>query len=208
MAIHDDVFAAELKKVEHVYRIEIPPHMNDIQLGVKETKLDLPIFRQPERSGNDYQIRMIRLLRSFYSETDGDAITRYCQSTMPAKEPGRSGWVSPAHRHVRRFLGCYRQSSVNDHDGRTRAKPDSQLAATAQSLAVAVTDGGGFDSNIPVTLWSRDTFPTFADSPKSLTESRDDGDDDNNNLSSIHEFLHAAQKKPMSLPSLKTRFGG
>lgn len=42
------------------------------------------------------------------SETDGDAITRYYQSNIPAKEPGRSGWVSPARRHVRQFLGCYR----------------------------------------------------------------------------------------------------
>jgi hypothetical protein len=72
---------------------------------------------------------------------------------------------------------------VNDHDGGTRSKSDSQSATGAQSLAVSVTEeaggttSGGFDSNIPVTLWGRD--------------------DDDDNLPSIHQLLHAAQKRRM-----------
>lgn len=44
-AIHDDVFATELRDIEEVYRIGIPPHMNDVKLELKGTKLGLPIFR-------------------------------------------------------------------------------------------------------------------------------------------------------------------
>jgi hypothetical protein len=34
-AIHDDVFATGLRDIEEVYRIGIPPHMNDIKLELK-----------------------------------------------------------------------------------------------------------------------------------------------------------------------------
>jgi hypothetical protein len=76
LAIHDDIFAAEPKDIEHVDWIEIPPHMTDIRLEVKDTKLDLPIFRRPARPVNEYRTSiMIGLLRALCGEADGDAIT-------------------------------------------------------------------------------------------------------------------------------------
>ena len=59
LAIYDDIFATELKDVEQVYRIEVQPHMNNIELEVKRTKLDLPIFRRPARSANEYRTSMV-----------------------------------------------------------------------------------------------------------------------------------------------------
>lgn len=41
LAIHDDVSATGLRDIERVYWIEIPPHLNDLKLEVKGTKLDL-----------------------------------------------------------------------------------------------------------------------------------------------------------------------
>jgi hypothetical protein len=65
LAIHDDIFIAELKDTEYVYRLEIP-RVNDIELPVKGTKLDLPIFRWPKRPVNEYRKpTTIGLLRSY-----------------------------------------------------------------------------------------------------------------------------------------------
>jgi hypothetical protein len=52
LAIHDDVFATGLRVIEEMYRIGIPQHMNVVRLEMKETKLDLTIFRRPARSVN------------------------------------------------------------------------------------------------------------------------------------------------------------
>jgi hypothetical protein len=38
-SIHNGIFMAELKDVEHMYRIEISAHMNDIKLEVKGRSL-------------------------------------------------------------------------------------------------------------------------------------------------------------------------
>ena len=56
-------------------RIEIPPHITDIKLKIKETKLDLLIFRRPTRPVNGYRISiMIGFLKTLCNEADGDTI--------------------------------------------------------------------------------------------------------------------------------------
>jgi hypothetical protein len=47
------------------YQIEIPPQMNCVQLKVKETKVDLPIFRRPG-CPTDQPRNQMKMLRGFY----------------------------------------------------------------------------------------------------------------------------------------------
>jgi hypothetical protein len=70
LAIYDNVFATGLRDVEEVYRIEIPPHVNDVKLEVKGTKLNLPIFRRPAYPVNQFRNLMtIGLLRDLCAIT-------------------------------------------------------------------------------------------------------------------------------------------
>jgi hypothetical protein len=132
-------FTAELKDTEHVCRLEIPPHLNDIELLVKGMKPDLPIFRRPKRPVNEYRNPMtIGLLRGLCGEVDKDVITQYHDGepfagnpsasvfatshgehfsssprTMPAKKLDCSGSILSARRNGRR--ACYQESSVFGH---------------------------------------------------------------------------------------------
>jgi hypothetical protein len=55
MAIHDNVFVADVSDIEKIYRAKIPDHKRGMQLKIRRDKLDLPIFREPERSANGYR---------------------------------------------------------------------------------------------------------------------------------------------------------
>ncbi|OJD24573.1 hypothetical protein ACJ73_04067 [Blastomyces percursus] len=55
MAIHDEIFAPEFKKLEDIYWYPIPSHRGGMDLKIKANMLDVPIFRQPERTGNGYR---------------------------------------------------------------------------------------------------------------------------------------------------------
>jgi hypothetical protein len=55
MAIHDNVFVADVSDIEKIYRAKIPDHKRGMQLKIRRDKLDLPIFREPERSANEYR---------------------------------------------------------------------------------------------------------------------------------------------------------
>jgi hypothetical protein len=68
LAIHDNIFATEFRGVEEAYRIEIPPHMNDVKFRVKETKLDLLILRRPTRLSNESRASTVMGLLGNYSE--------------------------------------------------------------------------------------------------------------------------------------------
>jgi hypothetical protein len=56
MAIHDDIFNIDNKDIERIYRAEILYYKRDMQLKIKKDKLDMPIFREPERSAKGYRI--------------------------------------------------------------------------------------------------------------------------------------------------------
>jgi Protein of unknown function (DUF3435) len=53
--MHEDVFAPEFCDVQRIYSTKIPPHKRGMQVKIKREKLDLSIFRQPERSANGYR---------------------------------------------------------------------------------------------------------------------------------------------------------
>jgi hypothetical protein len=55
MAMHDDIFLIKANDVEQFYIMEIPSHRSGIELKIVRDKLDLPIFREPERSDKGYQ---------------------------------------------------------------------------------------------------------------------------------------------------------
>jgi Protein of unknown function (DUF3435) len=48
-------FAAQFRGVKDIYQAIIPSHKAGMQLKIRKDKLDLPIFRQPERSVNGYR---------------------------------------------------------------------------------------------------------------------------------------------------------
>jgi hypothetical protein len=58
LAKRDQIFAAEClnKNISNVYQAKIPKHKRSMTLKIKRDKLDVPIFRQPERSENGYRI--------------------------------------------------------------------------------------------------------------------------------------------------------
>ena len=55
MAIHDNIFAPEFPNFEDIYWAKIPSHKVGMQVKIKRGKLDLPVFRQPERSEKGYR---------------------------------------------------------------------------------------------------------------------------------------------------------
>jgi hypothetical protein len=55
MAFHDKIFVAEFKDIEEIYLQNIPSHRRGLELKVKRSKLDTPIFREPERSDCGYR---------------------------------------------------------------------------------------------------------------------------------------------------------
>jgi hypothetical protein len=64
MAMHDDIFVADIKDIEQIYRAKIPYHKRGMQLKIKRDKLDLPIFREPERSEKGYRTSDDKPLKS------------------------------------------------------------------------------------------------------------------------------------------------
>ncbi|KAL2377056.1 hypothetical protein RJZ90_007043 [Blastomyces dermatitidis] len=55
MAIDDEIFAPEFKKLEDIYWYLITSHLSGMNLKIKAEMLDLLVFRQPERTGNGYR---------------------------------------------------------------------------------------------------------------------------------------------------------
>jgi len=55
MAIHDDIFVSEFQTIEQIYWAKIPSHKEGMEVKIKRKKLDLPVFRQPERSEKGYR---------------------------------------------------------------------------------------------------------------------------------------------------------
>jgi hypothetical protein len=50
-----DIFNADNKNIEYIYRAEIPYHKKGMQLKIKKNILNLPIFRKPKRSAKGYR---------------------------------------------------------------------------------------------------------------------------------------------------------
>jgi hypothetical protein len=76
LAIHNDIFVIGLKDVEKVYQIEISPQMNYVQLKMKETKVDLLIFRRPGCLTDQPQ-NQITISRGLYSEAGRRSIASH-----------------------------------------------------------------------------------------------------------------------------------
>lgn len=55
MAINDEIFAPEFEKLEDIYWYPIPLHLGGMNLKIKAEMLDVPVFRQPERTGSGYR---------------------------------------------------------------------------------------------------------------------------------------------------------
>ncbi|KAF4210378.1 hypothetical protein CNMCM5878_004493 [Aspergillus fumigatiaffinis] len=55
LALHDGIFAAKIRDVEDIYTKKIPPHRRGMQLKIKRKWLDVPIFREPERTEEGYR---------------------------------------------------------------------------------------------------------------------------------------------------------
>jgi hypothetical protein len=51
-----DIFDADIKNIECIYQADIPYYKKGMQLKIKRDKLDMPIFREPERSAKEYRI--------------------------------------------------------------------------------------------------------------------------------------------------------
>ena len=61
MAMHDDIFDTDIfntdnKDIKRIYQADIPYYKKGMQLKIKRNKLDMPIFREPERSAKGYRI--------------------------------------------------------------------------------------------------------------------------------------------------------
>lgn len=55
LALHDGIFAPDIQDVEDIYTKKIPPHRRGMQLKIKREWLDVPIFREPERTDEGYR---------------------------------------------------------------------------------------------------------------------------------------------------------
>lgn len=65
MALYDDVFAAEpLKDVSNIFRAKVPAGKKCLQLKMKRTVLDTPIFREPGRAVDGHRTSLTKPLRS------------------------------------------------------------------------------------------------------------------------------------------------
>lgn len=54
MAIRDEIFEVDFRDLDDIYWHEIPLHKVGMELKVKRKRLDLAIFREPERTDNGY----------------------------------------------------------------------------------------------------------------------------------------------------------
>ncbi|OJD20620.1 hypothetical protein ACJ73_08044 [Blastomyces percursus] len=55
MALSDHIFAANFRNLDDIYWHNIPAHKDGMELKVKREKLDIPIFREPERTDTGYR---------------------------------------------------------------------------------------------------------------------------------------------------------
>ncbi|GLA33112.1 hypothetical protein AnigIFM63326_002391 [Aspergillus niger] len=55
LALHDGIFAADIRGVEDIYTKKIPSHRKGMQLKIKREWLDVPIFREPERTDEGHR---------------------------------------------------------------------------------------------------------------------------------------------------------
>ncbi|KMP02012.1 hypothetical protein CIRG_02151 [Coccidioides immitis RMSCC 2394] len=55
LAIDDEIFVADFPRFEDIYRYPIPSHLKGMQLKIRRDKLDLPVFREPEKTANGYR---------------------------------------------------------------------------------------------------------------------------------------------------------
>ncbi|QSS56097.1 hypothetical protein I7I53_04204 [Histoplasma capsulatum var. duboisii H88] len=55
IAIDDKIFTPEFEKLEDIYWYPIPSHLGGMNLKIKAEMLDVPVFRQPERTGSGYR---------------------------------------------------------------------------------------------------------------------------------------------------------
>jgi hypothetical protein len=55
LALHDGIFAPDIRSVEDIYTKKIPSHRRGMQLKIKREWLDKPIFREPERTDEGYR---------------------------------------------------------------------------------------------------------------------------------------------------------
>lgn len=63
LGLDDNIFEAIIQDVADVYTRPIPPHRKGIQLKIKRDKLDIPIFREPEKD-KGYQTSDAQPLKS------------------------------------------------------------------------------------------------------------------------------------------------
>lgn len=65
LALYDDVFAAEsLWNVSNIFRAKIPLAKKCLQLKMKRSALDIPVFREPGRAVNGFRTSSTKALRS------------------------------------------------------------------------------------------------------------------------------------------------
>lgn len=55
MAIKDGIFAADFKSLDDIYWHKIPEHRVGMQLKIKRKKLDIPVFREPEKTSTGWR---------------------------------------------------------------------------------------------------------------------------------------------------------
>ncbi|OJD26669.1 hypothetical protein ACJ73_01952 [Blastomyces percursus] len=55
MAIKDGIFAADFKSLDDIYWHKIPEHRVGMQLKIKRKKLDIPLFREPEKTSTGWR---------------------------------------------------------------------------------------------------------------------------------------------------------
>jgi hypothetical protein len=55
LGIDENIFVATIRDVADIYTVPIPHHRRAIHLKIKQKKLDLPIFREPEHTDEGYR---------------------------------------------------------------------------------------------------------------------------------------------------------
>ncbi|KAL2801601.1 hypothetical protein BJX63DRAFT_438656 [Aspergillus granulosus] len=64
LGLDDDIFVATIRDVADIYTVPIPSHRRGIRLKIKRKKLDLPVFREPERTDNGYRTSKLTALKA------------------------------------------------------------------------------------------------------------------------------------------------
>ena len=65
LALYDDVFASKsLSNISNIFRAKIPSGRKSLQLKIKRSALDVPVFREPGRAADGYRTSPTRPLRS------------------------------------------------------------------------------------------------------------------------------------------------